>query len=227
MAAALRPSTQLFCSDWDQFENLIARFEDAWQHDARPALAEYLSADSDQRLTVLIELIHTDLEYRLKAGEAVRVETYLQQYPELAAEAEAVIQLIGAEFSLRCRREGALTVEDYQRRFPQFAAELAGCLPTTPFLKHPSKNEGGIPYVPGRNGLALGLPAVEGSAAVGFLRVVLAVTQGPHQGRVFTFTGHDTFLVGRSKQAHFRLPKEDDYFSRIHFLVEVKVYWVR
>src|SRR5262249_27329729 len=53
------------------------------------------------------------------------------------------------------------------------------------------------------------------------MRVLIAVIAGPHQGQVFTFTGHDTFLVGRSKRAHFRLPEKDEYFSLIHFLVEV------
>jgi serine/threonine-protein kinase len=36
---------------------------------------------------------------------------------------------------------------------------------------------------------------------------------------VFSFAGHTTFFVGRSRRAHFRL--QDDYFSRIHFMVEV------
>ncbi len=53
------------------------------------------------------------------------------------------------------------------------------------------------------------------------LRISLTVTQGPHQGRRFSFMGHDTFLVGRSKRAHFRLPHKDKAFSRVHFLVEV------
>jgi serine/threonine-protein kinase len=53
------------------------------------------------------------------------------------------------------------------------------------------------------------------------MRVLIAVVAGPHQGQVFTFTGHDTFLVGRSRHAHFRLPEKDEYFSRLHFLIEV------
>jgi serine/threonine-protein kinase len=53
------------------------------------------------------------------------------------------------------------------------------------------------------------------------MRITLTVTAGPHEGRVFMFAGHDTFLVGRSKRAHFRLPGKDRYFSRVHFLVEV------
>lgn len=53
------------------------------------------------------------------------------------------------------------------------------------------------------------------------LRVVLTVIEGPHQGRSFTFDRHDTFLVGRSPEAHFSLPERDPYFSRVHFFVEV------
>ena len=53
------------------------------------------------------------------------------------------------------------------------------------------------------------------------MRVTLTVISGPHEGQVFTFAGHDTFLVGRSKRAHFRLPAKDRFFSRIHFLIEV------
>jgi serine/threonine-protein kinase len=52
------------------------------------------------------------------------------------------------------------------------------------------------------------------------MRIVLTVTDGPHAGKAFSFTGHDTLLVGRSEEAHFRLSEEDLYFSRNHFLVE-------
>jgi serine/threonine-protein kinase len=55
----------------------------------------------------------------------------------------------------------------------------------------------------------------------GGLRISLEVIEGPHQGRVFHFTGHDTFIVGRSRRAHFYLEKEDKRLSRVHFLVEV------
>src|SRR5213080_889213 len=55
----------------------------------------------------------------------------------------------------------------------------------------------------------------------GFMQVKLSVTAGPHQGAEFLFTRHDTFLVGRSKHAHFQLPIKDKYFSRVHFMVEV------
>ena len=53
------------------------------------------------------------------------------------------------------------------------------------------------------------------------MEIVLEVVEGPHRGQSFTFDGHDNFIVGRARFAHFRLPKKDPYFSRIHFMVEV------
>ncbi|MBX9678889.1 MAG: FHA domain-containing protein [Gemmataceae bacterium] len=53
------------------------------------------------------------------------------------------------------------------------------------------------------------------------MKITLTVVDGPHKGQSFDFAGHDTFLVGRSKHAHFRLPAEDRYFSRVHFMIEV------
>jgi serine/threonine protein kinase len=54
------------------------------------------------------------------------------------------------------------------------------------------------------------------------MRVILTVIAGPHQkGLEFAFDKHDTFLVGRSRHAHFQLPAMDKYFSRVHFMMEV------
>ena len=53
------------------------------------------------------------------------------------------------------------------------------------------------------------------------MKLLLSIISGPHQGREFVFDGRDTFLVGRTKDAHFQLSYDDPYFSRRHFLVEV------
>ena len=53
------------------------------------------------------------------------------------------------------------------------------------------------------------------------MKVELKVIAGPHEGRKFQFDSHDTFFVGRGPQSHFRLPVKDNYFSRLHFMVEV------
>jgi hypothetical protein len=45
------------------------------------------------------------------------------------------------------------------------------------------------------------------------MRLHIAVIAGPHQGQVFTFTGHDTFLVGRSKIG--RLVRQGSFPSQV------------
>lgn len=53
------------------------------------------------------------------------------------------------------------------------------------------------------------------------LRVILTVTDGPNAGKAFTFDQRDNFIVGRGKGVHFQPDKEDLYFSRFHFLIEI------
>jgi hypothetical protein len=51
-----------------------------------PELDAFLPSAADLRQALLLELIHADLEFRLEAGEEVRVGRYLSRYPELAAQ---------------------------------------------------------------------------------------------------------------------------------------------
>ncbi len=52
------------------------------------------------------------------------------------------------------------------------------------------------------------------------MRVSLNVIAGPQTGRSFTFDQHETFMIGRSEDAHFCLP-HDRFFSRHHCILEI------
>jgi eukaryotic-like serine/threonine-protein kinase len=52
------------------------------------------------------------------------------------------------------------------------------------------------------------------------MQLNLRVLAGPYQGRVFSFTQADTFLIGRTTDSHLYLP-EDRFFSRHHCLLEI------
>src|SRR6185503_17274512 len=52
------------------------------------------------------------------------------------------------------------------------------------------------------------------------MQVDLKVLAGPYEGRVFCFTQPDTFLIGRSNDAHLCLTN-DRFFSRNHCLLEI------
>ena len=109
---------------WPHCEALIKAFEESWQRGQAPAVGDYLRGDGAERIALLVELIHADLEFRLKAGQPARVESYLQDYPELAGQRSAVMELVAAEYELRQRRRDGVTLDEYGRRFPDYGEEL-------------------------------------------------------------------------------------------------------
>lgn len=111
-------------------EQIIERFEDAWQRGERPLIDAYLRA-ADVRVNrrdLLIALVRIDLEHRLQSDVSVRVESYLDRYPEIASDATALLDLLAAEYELRRHREGAVAVAEYEQRFPQLGHELSSRL---------------------------------------------------------------------------------------------------
>ena len=64
-----------------RFEELIESFEHAWRAGSLPRIDDYLHGEGSEQDALLVELIHVDLEFRLKAGEAARVESYVASYP--------------------------------------------------------------------------------------------------------------------------------------------------
>lgn len=89
---------------WARLKEAIDGFEETWNLVGPAEIAEFLP-DDDDRLRVLRALIHIDLERRLELGETVRLESYLDQFPELKGDDEDLLELIAAEFFLRRQRD--------------------------------------------------------------------------------------------------------------------------
>jgi serine/threonine protein kinase/Tfp pilus assembly protein PilF len=136
MLADNKPIPHLFAGAWGQLEEIIESFESAWQQGQRPSIDEYLQMEGVDRSSLVLELIHTDLECRVKAGEAVRIESYLDHFEELRADRQRCLDLIAAEYSLRRRREPHLSAEEYLQRFPQYQSELRSRLAEQISLSH-------------------------------------------------------------------------------------------
>jgi WD40 repeat protein len=147
MTASPQPSRGSCAATRARHEAIFARFDEAWQKGPPPRLEDYLPADPGERVAVLAELVHIDLEFRLKAGVSVRVEDYWQRYPELARGREVALSLVAAEFDLRRRFAPDATVLDYQRRFPQFGDELGTLLENR--LRTPEWRDGPSALLPG------------------------------------------------------------------------------
>ena len=112
-------------------DQILEKFEAAWAAKQEPRIDDYVP-EGPQRLEVLKELVHTDLERRLKAGQPERVEGYLDRYPELKGDAGIVVDLVVAEFELRRRQEPEITAESYLARFAEYAEQLRLRLRTAP-----------------------------------------------------------------------------------------------
>src|SRR5215831_16346005 len=93
---------------WARCEAQIKAFENAWRVGHRPSIDEFLHVEDSEEAALLVELTHVDLEFRLKAGENARVESYLDRYPHLANDSATVLDLLQSEYELRQRDEGAV-----------------------------------------------------------------------------------------------------------------------
>jgi serine/threonine protein kinase len=111
-------------ADHDDLETLVERFEKAWRRGQRPNIDDYLPVDKANRLAVLDELAHVELEFRLKAGEPACVEDYLRRYLVLGTNRTAILSLIAVERDMRRRLKPEPTLEEYTGRFPDFRKEL-------------------------------------------------------------------------------------------------------
>ena len=141
---------------WSRCEELIEAFENAWRSGPQPSLDDFLQGAGSERDALLVELAHVDLEFRLKAGQAARVESYLDRYPLLAQDNATVLGLLEAEYELRQRSEGVIDLSEYARRFPAYMEELRGRLASAATLvdgqaNHATAARGDklLPEVPG------------------------------------------------------------------------------
>ena len=64
-------------------EDRLEQFERGWHEGRRPAIDDFLPQGGGADPLLLVELVHADLECRLKAGLPARVEEYLARYPRL------------------------------------------------------------------------------------------------------------------------------------------------
>jgi eukaryotic-like serine/threonine-protein kinase len=142
---------------------VIAAFRQAWQRGETPSISDFLPADGPGRLELLLELAAADLACRRERGQLACVETYLRDWPELAADQDLKVELIRREWEARAAAEPARLQQELMERFPEVAPAIADLslprpqtpLVTTPWLPADTPRVGGggspgpWPQVPG------------------------------------------------------------------------------
>src|SRR5262249_40003625 len=94
-------------------EEVLQRFQEAWEGPEQPDLESYRPTLQPGNTRLLFELVHVDLDFRLRRGEAARVEQYLERYPWLGQDRAALLELIVAEYTLRRCWQGQGDLEEY------------------------------------------------------------------------------------------------------------------
>lgn len=161
MSEPNQPTTGPSTESRSRLESLVDAFESAWLRGEQPDLDQYLQSSALDRTAVLVELVHIDLERRLKGGEAARVEDYLERYPDLSSDEPILVGLVKAEYAQRRRREPNLALSEYACRFPALASELSSRQGTDP-----EEHSADVPTVSERPGDGTATPVVPGTAAV-------------------------------------------------------------
>ncbi len=108
----------LSVAERQKLDEIVERFEQAWGGADQPTIEELLPAHEPLRAAVLIELVHADLEHRLRAGQAARVEEYVERFPTLVEGQSVLQELVQTEFNLRFKQEPQLLPNEYRQRFP-------------------------------------------------------------------------------------------------------------
>ena len=72
---------------------LLDRFETELYAGSHPRIEDFVGADTPNRLILLEELVHIEIEYQGKHGDTVSPQCYLSQFPELAENVECANRL--------------------------------------------------------------------------------------------------------------------------------------
>ncbi len=97
----LAPRPALDSVVWEGIQQIVRSFREALREGKRPAIEAYASEEIVHRKTVLVELIHEEMEFRFKAGESDGLASYLERFPEIADDPRALIDLVVSESDLR------------------------------------------------------------------------------------------------------------------------------
>jgi tRNA A-37 threonylcarbamoyl transferase component Bud32 len=121
-----RSATLPLPGDPNNLDQLVERFELAWQAKLTPRIEEFVPADQPGRQQVLHELVKIDLEYRWRqpGGGRPRLEDYVKRLPQLGPLRRLGVDLIGEEYRVRQRWGDRPGRAEYASRFPRQAAAL-------------------------------------------------------------------------------------------------------
>jgi hypothetical protein len=143
-------------SERELLQTLVSRLQEAWQGAETVDLARFSPPEGTLRVRALPELLKTDMECRCRRGQEVRLDSYLEKFPELGPRDHVPAELIFEEYRLRQVYGDRPALASYRERFPAQFAELerlaAAQSPGTRVGHQPPEQGADAPRSPARRG---------------------------------------------------------------------------
>jgi serine/threonine protein kinase len=138
-------------------ESWLAEFEQGWDEKRLKKQVRKLPPAGDaRRLPALLEIVKFDLQSHWTRGKRVKIETYLNAFPELP-QAGLVPDLIQAEIAARRRAGASVKMASFAQRFPDQIQHLRALDSSAPSLAAPSTDDADYSTRPGVEPLAFPL----------------------------------------------------------------------
>ena len=84
-----------------------------------------MAGDHSENSQLFEELVHSDLDLRIRNGLPARVEDYIARYPAIEKSPKLLQELIHTEFEIRKLLEPGLDLEELTQRFPSLTVAVA------------------------------------------------------------------------------------------------------
>lgn len=103
---------------WPGLDEVVERFEDAWQAAVGPSLSDHLPAtDHPEFEAIAIELLCVDYERRVKSGVTKSIEAYRQEFPQLFQH-QAILEGVAFEaYRLQAGEDTGVVPATFARKY--------------------------------------------------------------------------------------------------------------
>ncbi len=116
--ASLGELGRLSDDEYAELNERVDQFHAARSADASAALEKFLPASGNRlRPFILVELIKTDMELRVRAGLPIRLEMYLGRFQDDLPSSAVPVSLIAEEYRLRHKHADKPKLDEYRYRF--------------------------------------------------------------------------------------------------------------
>ncbi len=111
------PDTTAAWARFSIFNDILYQFEKDYRAGKNPEPEAYLTGEGENRWRLLLELLHSNLELRLRAGEILCVKDYLLKYPELVQRSGDILSLLAVELRFLKEQGHQPKLEDYEQDY--------------------------------------------------------------------------------------------------------------